>query len=581
MKKWSIKKQLKLFIILLILLFVSILVIIHFGLKRIDSLNQIEQNAQELKALHQKIISHQNAYLLHDFKERFFYQNNTSVHRQNVYEAVDQSINLVKELKKHKYINIKKSVISYVDQLYGQYNSVFEKLDIAFHDKGFDTFGLIGQLTLARENVEKQELKSSSLNNSCVLLLELTKAEQKFISHSDSSSKSKINFILKELEKKSSQNTELLQSIYVYRTAFNSFSKIQEIIHHPKTGYLPELFFVSREVKLPIDLIANTLFHDVENQIVLIKKWLYSVLLTLCIALFVVLVFIYKNIINALTETLETMKSISEGDLTLQISSDENTEFGKIRSMMNQIVQKLSTVISQIQENTSNLLAFSAQFEELSNKIESGSLKQHVSVEKMDSEVKNMAFSVNLNYNNALESQQKTQEANHLLKSSEEIIGESLERIHTMNTKIYVVDEIARQTNMLSLNASVEAARVGIHGKGFGVVANEIRKLAEKSKEASTEIAVFSKTSEEISVRAKKMLHEVIPQIHHSVELTKLVSETSKTQKSNTDLIVNEMNHLRVVIEQNAKGAQELANSALSISEQSKILNNHVNYFRI
>jgi len=581
MKKWSIKKQLKLFILLLSLLLVSMVVIVHFGLKRMDLLNQIEQNAHELKALHQNIISHQNAYLLHDYKEEDFYSKNISTHRQQVYEAVDQSIRLVKELKKHKYINIKKSVISYVDQLYGQYISVFEKLDIALHQKGFDTHGLVGQLHKSREELEKKELNTLMAKDSYILLFNLNKTEQHFLMYSDSASEAQTILILAELEKRSPNNAELISAIAHYRADFDSFCKVQDMIYQPKTGYMSELLFVSTEVKLPIDLIANTLFHDVENQIVLVKKWLYSVLLFLCLALFVLIVFIYKNIMGALHDTLVSMKSISEGDLTIQLIADETTEFGRIRSMMALIVDKLSAVISQIQENTTSLLNFSAQFEELSSIIEEGSQKQHISVEKMSDEVKNMANSVYNNLNYAVESQQKTHEANQLLKSSEEIIGESLERIHTMNTKIYVVDEIARQTNMLSLNASVEAARVGVHGKGFGVVANEIRKLAEKSKEASTEIAVFSKTSEEISIRAKKMLHEVIPHIHHSVELTKLVSETSKAQKTNTDLIVDEMKLLRMVIQQNAEGAQELANSATSIAKQSKILNQHVNFFKI
>jgi len=146
--------------------------------------------------------------------------------------------------------------------------------------------------------------------------------------------------------------------------------------------------------------------------------------------------------------------------------------------------------------------------------------------------------------------------------------------------KISFVEEIARQTNLLSLNASIEAARAGEHGRGFAVVAAEVGKLVKTSQEAASDINELSRRSMEIARTAGTAIEELLPEIKKTESLVQEISTSSAEQERGVSQINSAISQLDNVIQGNAASSEQLAATANQLSEMALRLLDTLKHFR-
>ncbi|MDC7125544.1 MAG: methyl-accepting chemotaxis protein, partial [Spirochaetales bacterium] len=147
--------------------------------------------------------------------------------------------------------------------------------------------------------------------------------------------------------------------------------------------------------------------------------------------------------------------------------------------------------------------------------------------------------------------------------------------------KIDVIGEIARQTNLLSLNAAIEAARAGEHGKGFAVVASEVGKLAAVSQKAAGEISDLTVQSVEKANTAGERINTIVPDIQKTAELVLDISASSAEQNSGAEQISAAMQDLDRIVQQNAATAEEASALSEELTGQAEQLRNMIGYFKL
>ncbi len=203
------------------------------------------------------------------------------------------------------------------------------------------------------------------------------------------------------------------------------------------------------------------------------------------------------------------------------------------------------------------------------SQLSQGATEQAASAEQVSASVEQMSANIKQNADNASQTESIASKAAGDAKKGATVVADTVVAMKQIAEKIAIIEEIARQTNMLSLNASIEAARAGEHGKGFAVVASEVGKLAERSRSAAAEISDLSKHSVEIAESAGMMLEGMVPDIQRTAELVQEISLASREQDSGAQQITKAIVQLDTVIQHNASLSEEFSATSEEISGQA------------
>lgn len=139
-------------------------------------------------------------------------------------------------------------------------------------------------------------------------------------------------------------------------------------------------------------------------------------------------------------------------------------------------------------------------------------------------------------------------------------------------SNISIINDISFQTNILALNAAVEAARTGEHGKGFAVIASEVRKLAETSKKAAAEIVTLAQEGLIMSEDMEVVMNDTIPMIENTTNLVQNISVASIEQSNGAGQVNSAIQLFNNVTQQNAASSEEIAASAEELATQASLL---------
>ncbi len=314
----------------------------------------------------------------------------------------------------------------------------------------------------------------------------------------------------------------------------------------------------------------------------------------------------FSKIVKGMNDTLDAalapsqaavivLKDMAQGDLSQLMEGDFKGDHAVLKQAINGTLISINELLNQVNETVEQVLSGSSQVAEASQNLNSGAAEQAAAIEQMSSSMMQIGSQTKQNADNAGNANKlaaSSQEASErgfkemqLLKNAMSEINESSKSIAKI---IKVIDEIAFQTNLLALNAAVEAARAGVHGQGFAVVAEEVRNLAARSAQAAKETAEMIEGSikkvDNGTVLSEKTAAVLADIRDHSTTVANIIKEiaiASNEQAEGINQVEIGFSQIDKVTQRNTAGAEQSASAAEILDTQAKQLSDMLSNFEL
>lgn len=479
--------------------------------------------------------------------------------------------------------------------------------------------------TLTDNNAKKDDYRAINKTLNDEMITNLNELERLL-----STDKEKVDAVLKLLEREKAVRDEVMNHKYksdASRLIFNSYEPVVNDITH-----------TLNEITDGINLRLQNETYESNKDIRFSFFLTVSITLAAVFSGLIITKLITKSIVEPIKEIESLTDALSEGNLNYKISYTSKNEIGKLAEGLRNSMEKLTLYINEIDVSMNELSKgnlninikhkFSGDFERIENSISksvsmlSGTLKN---IAELSSEVSKRSEQISLSsqnisrgtaeqassieessaaieeiYEHVKENAESTSDASNKLNNIDNEIRkcninmeEMLYAMREISSKsneirkvIKIIDDISFQTNILALNASVEAAHAGSYGKGFAVVADEVRNLAVKSSEAAQNTALLIedtikaviKGTETADITASS-LSTVMLNSREAAETVSEISKASEEQSIAIEQIKIGVEQISSVVQINSAAAEKSAAAGEDLTSQSYMLNNLVSSF--
>ncbi len=332
-----------------------------------------------------------------------------------------------------------------------------------------------------------------------------------------------------------------------------------------------------------------------------------------------------RLIISRVNKTVDVLRDIAqgEGDLTRRLDVDSEDELGMLAQWFNTFVVNIQNIIGTVQTTVERVTAASHELAATAEELNRGSHEQANQTEQVASAMTEMSQTIVDVAKNAGDAAGASHEASDTAAKGREVVERAVQGMlriaetvseasgtigklgqssSEIGNIIRVIDEIADQTNLLALNAAIEAARAGEHGRGFAVVADEVRKLAERTGRATKEIAGMIEkiqadtdlsvssmdtgsreveTGVQLAGEAKKSLELIVASSDKGENMVHRIAAASEEQSSAAEQVSQNMENILDITRKSATSTSEIKNTSQELEKLSSDLQRMIGLFKV
>lgn len=305
--------------------------------------------------------------------------------------------------------------------------------------------------------------------------------------------------------------------------------------------------------------------------------------------------FSFKELSRYVRAIDSSMKNFAEGNFAENCTIDFLGDFKEIKTSMQNFQNKMNSTLEYIKQSSEQVSIGASQVADGSVALAQGTTEQASSVETLSQSIEEISKQISETASNSNEANELSKQTETVVNKSKEEMAQMVAAINDISTASYniqkiikAIDDIAFQTNIIALNAAVEAARAGTAGKGFAIVADEVRNLAQKSSDAAKDTTNLITASLKHVERGQKLAQNTDAAFNevasHTNDISLMISKISSASDEQANAIAEVtrgIEQISTVIQTNSATSQESAAASEELSGQASTMQSLVGEFKI